>query len=425
MTQVNRKVIYRLYPSAVQERLLADMLGAHQRLYNAALQQRIWAYRAQQRTSVSFADQCKQLTELRGADPEYNAINAQSAQVTLKRLDLAFQAFFRRVKANKSRPKGKKRRVGFPRFKSYHRFSGWGYKTHGDGWRLFPAPTGQHGKLRLAGVGLITMRGCPRTPGEPKTLEILHKQGKWYAAITLACKPQRQAGTQAAGLDWGVETFATLAVMGGMRDEIENPRHLRQQLQALKRAQRSLSRKVKGSQRREQARQKVAGIHGRIANRRQDFLHQESAKIVKQYGLIATEELNIVAMTAHGGKRKRGLNREVLSTAPSTFLRTLRCKAEEAGVVWFDVPTRTVKPSQTCSQCGRQAKKGLTERIHQCPCGLVCGRDENAARVMLNWALRSTGQELARRGAVSAGSQDALGTKLIAMKRETPTIALA
>lgn len=147
---VARKVAYRLYPSPSQEAALLDMLCLHQQLYNAALEERIAAWRLMRRC-LSLSQQCRELTELRAADPAYRALNAQSAQITLKRLDLAFQAFFRRCK--------KKPRPGFPRFKSLNRFSGWGYKTHGDGFRFVSGDGNRHGKLRLSGIGAIRSRG--------------------------------------------------------------------------------------------------------------------------------------------------------------------------------------------------------------------------------------------------------------------------
>jgi len=101
------------------------MLGVHQRLYNKALAERITVYKEEQR-SLFFYNQCQFLTEWRALDEKLAAVNAQSEQVTLKRLSLSFQAFFRRVKKGET--------PGFPRFKSFQRFSGWGYKTHGDGW---------------------------------------------------------------------------------------------------------------------------------------------------------------------------------------------------------------------------------------------------------------------------------------------------
>ena len=139
-----RKITYRLYPSPTQQTKLADIRGLHQRLYNAALEERITAYQ-RGGVSVGYFQQAKELTQLRAEDETYRALNAQSSQVTLKRLDLAFQHFFRRVKAGQT--------PGFPRFKSYDRYPGWGYKTHGDGWRLLTGEQMQHGKLRLPCCG--------------------------------------------------------------------------------------------------------------------------------------------------------------------------------------------------------------------------------------------------------------------------------
>lgn len=214
MEPVSRKVVYRLYPSRSQEVALLDMLGLHQRLYNAALEQRIAAWRLQ-RKSLSGYDQCRDLTELRADDERYAALNAQSAQVTLHRLHLAFAAFFRRCE--------KAETPGFPRFKAFDRFSGWGYKTHGDGFRFTPGDGNKHGRLRLSGVGTISARGRARTPGDVKTCEIQHKAGRWYASLTMSCQPRREGGTSAVGLDWGVETFATLAHEHGDFSAIEVP----------------------------------------------------------------------------------------------------------------------------------------------------------------------------------------------------------
>jgi putative transposase len=330
-----------------------------------------------------------------------------------------------------------------------------------------PGKDNQHGILRLTGVGHLKLRGMPRTPGEPKTLEICHKAGQWYASVTMSCEPVRQGGTLAAGLDVGIETFATLSLAEDarmvpppagvvVRQEgttlaiaslklrparlapgtpaqqaavppgrpglvIENPRHTRQALQKLKRAQRALARKQKGSANRAKARRQVTRLHQKVAARRLNFLHQVTAWLAMWLAFLATEQLNIQAMTAQGGRRKRGLNREWLSVSPGTFLAMLKTKVEETALQYVEVPTRTVKPSQTCSVCGRQAKKSLDERIHACPCGLRCGRDENAARVMLNWALSACGREPAACGVGSSGASSGR-VKLPAKKHETPAI---
>ena len=394
MAPVPRKVTYRLYPSRSQDTALSEMLGLHQRLYNAALEQRIAAWRLQ-RKSLSAYDQMRDLTELRADDERYAALNAQSAQVTLQRLHLAFSSFFRRCKKGET--------PGFPRFKAFDRYSGWVYKHHCDGFRFTPGDGNRHGTLRLSGIGTIPMRGRARTLGDVKTCEIAHKAGRWYASLTLACAPRRNGGTDAFGLDWGVETFATLAHQNGRFSAVENPRFFAQMKAKLAAAQRHLASKAKRSTNRAKARKIVAALQRKTGNRRRDFLHQRSAKLIAATGLIATESLSIKNMTASArgtveapGRnvaQKAGLNREILATAPSTFLAMLRYKAAEAGVEFVEVPSRKVKPSQTCSGCGKQRKKPLSQRQHVCECGLVLSRDRNAARVNLLWALAHTGRE--------------------------------
>lgn len=404
-----RKITYRMYPSNPQLERLMELLGLHQRLYNTALEERIRAYQ-DHGESLNYHAQAKALTQWRSYCPALAGVNAQSQQNTLKRLDRAFQAFFRRVKAGET--------PGFPRFKSEQRYPGWGYNTPGDGWRLHAGDRMKHGHVRLSGVGMVKLRGQARTPGTVKTAEVQQKDGRWYLSVTVECEPQRDGGTLAMGMDWGVETFATICSSDGQTRSVANPRFLdKPQRQKLKTLQQAVSRKKnKRSNSRRKAVAKLSAEFRHIANRRKDFLHQTSADLVSQYGLIATEQLNVKNMTASGGEYKKGLNRSILDTAPSTFLNLLKVKAEEAGLLWVEVPTRQVKPSQTCHRCGIQRKKTLAEREHRCECGASCSRDENAARVMLNWALvgNVTGQELSEVGS---------GCRLAVKNHETPPIA--
>jgi putative transposase len=215
-------------PASSQEAALLGMLGMHQRLYNAALEQRIAAWR-RKRASIGFVGQCADLTELRANDESYAALNARSPQVTLKRLDFAYQAFFRRAKSGEGEP-------GFPRFKSFDRFSGWGYKTHGDGFRFTSGDGTGHSVVRLSGIGEIKLRGRARTPGEVKTCEIQHLAGRWYASFSIACAPKRKGGTAAVGHDWGVEMFATIAHEDGSFEAVENPRFFAKHKASVERA---------------------------------------------------------------------------------------------------------------------------------------------------------------------------------------------
>jgi putative transposase len=419
MATITRRLLFRFYPTKKQGHRMDAQRYLHHRLYNAALEHRCRNYDLIGK-SISFSAQCLALTQLRARRPEYNALNAQSSQVTLKRVDLAFQHFFRHVRKG-IRP------AGFPRFKSLDRYKGWGYKTHGDGWALMTNQDMHHGKIRLSGIGDVKIRGGARIPGIPKTLDVMKKGERWYASVVIECVPQRNHGTKAAGFDWGTETFLTIAEQDGTVNTIENPRLTRHAAKEIKRAQKDLSRKQKGSRNRRKARQHLAKLHHRMANKRKEFLHQTTNELMNTYGLLATESLNIKHLTAKGGSRKRALNREILSTAPGTFLNILACKAEEAGS-WYQIfSSRKIKASQTCHGCGRQEKKLLSQRWHSCPCGVSCGRDVNAAKVCLHWALfgKAPGSERTRCAERSAGLPQSRKAKLCSKKQESPTTTVS
>ncbi|KAA0577927.1 transposase [Azospirillum sp. B21] len=399
-----RKVTYRLYPSRSQSAALSAALRLHQQLYNAALEQRIDAYR-RRRVSLTYADQCHDLTALRQECPEFATLNCSSQQVTLRRLDKAFKAFFERVKT-------KGAAAGFPRFKSLARFPGFGFKSHGDGWRFTPGAEWRHGKLRLQGVGTIKARGQARQGGIIKASELLHRDGAWHLSLTLECPDiTRASGTEVVAFDWGTETFATLAV--GEEDAptmetVENPRWYRHEQQRITDLQQAVSRKRRGSNRRRKAVRRLATARARTARRRLDWQHKLSSDLVKRSALIATEHLSIAAMTRSAagtveapGKRvaqKAGLNREILDTAPSQFLSLVRYKVQETGTaLLIEAPTRRLKPSQTCPCCGTVRKKALSERAHTCDvCGTTLPRDFASAWVVLRYAhgvLKANGSE--------------------------------
>jgi len=430
----NRKVTYRMYPNAAQEERLIEMLGLHQRLYNTALEERIRLYQETGKRA-SFSAQCKVLTQWRKVSVGLAGMNAQSEQVTLKRIDLAFQHFFRRVKNGE--------KSGFPRFKSVRRYPGWGYKTHGDGWKLHPGNGNKHGKLHLQSVGDIPIRGQARQIGMPKTCEILHKAGKWYASVTLEVENiQRECGTRMGAFDWGLTAFLTIATPQGM-ETVSNPRHLRRQLAELKRLGQEVSRKIRMAQQLSgkskgfpvsaslrTAIQHLARLHAKIARQRKDFLHQTSARLVRQFGAIATEALSVRNMVSGGGSRKKGLNREIHAAAPSAFLQMARTKAEEAGSWYEEAPTRELKPTQRCHACWRlpDEKKKLSDRRHQCPhCGASCGRDENAALVLLRWLEKRLAGESGHCSPQGTGREPSevwSGCGLPASKHETHAIAV-
>lgn len=399
----HRRVTYKLYPSKSQAAALERICDLHRDLYNAALEERISAYR-RAGLSIGFGDQCKSLTRLRAEQPAYAGLNAQSLQVTLKRLDEAFGHFFRRVKEGGT--------PGFPRFKSRNRFSGFGFKSHGDGFRfqpnIKPDAGWRHGHLKISGVGWMQARGTARTPGQVKRCDILRKADGWFASLVLACEPHREIDADAheiAGIDWGVATYATIARGLDETETIENERYWDAESTALKQRQRALSKALRGRRSNRAAKQRrlLATHHRRVANRRKNCCHQTTAALVARHRVLATERLSARAMTrsARGtadapGKQvnqKAGLNRSILDTAPGGLITMLAYKAEEAGTELVTLPTRRLKPSQRCPLSWAVQKKSLDQRTHTLPDGTRIGRDHAAALVMLRAALQKMGRE--------------------------------
>jgi putative transposase len=223
------------------------------------------------------------------------------------------------------------------------------------------------------------------------------------------------------GLDWGIETYATVATADETIEPIENPRWLNRVQERLQQAYRERDRKTKGSCAWQACNHTVATIHGKAARQRQDFLHKTSATLVSRAAIIATEQLQIAHMVKrpkakqdeqtgqhlpNGASQKAGLNRAILDGAPATFLAMLRYKAAEAGTVYGEAPTQRLKPSQTCHQCGRRVKKPLAERWHRCICGASCGRDANSAFVLRDWGIEHLCVILLAWWATVPGSQE-------------------
>lgn len=403
---VKRRITYRMYPSAAQEDRMTEYKRLHAEIYNAAIQERRDAWR-KQGISITKGDQEKQLPAIKADRPEFKQLGGHALQETLRRVDLAFQAFFRRVKNGET--------PGFPRFKSWRRFKGWTYKSTSN-WSFAPGKNGNHGSVWLSGIGRIRLRGEPRQLGAVKTLTLTQKQGRWYASIVIECEPERRSGREAIGFDWGVSSFLTL----DSGETVANPRFFKQGAAKLRQLERAVARKKRGSRGWRRAVKQVARERERVANRRTNFLHQESARLVGRAALLSTETLNIKNMTSSAqgtanrpGKnvrQKAGLNRAILDTAPASFLAMVRYKAEEAGTVLVEVEARGAKPSQTCPYCGEQKKKTLSQRRHHCACGCDMDRDRASALVCLNHALYGVGNQPCVERGVSPS-----------MKRETAT----
>ena len=334
------------------------------------------------------SDQQNVLPEIKAARPELVELGSHALQQTLRRLDLAFQAFFRRVKVGQA--------PGFPRFKASARFPGFCYPDPA-GWKLMQQ--GQRGGTLRLGSGpdamTIRVRGRHRfAEAKPNDLTLTRKNGEWFASITLRvaeefCARER-TDHQHRGIDFGLTDWATF----DNGETIKNPRWTRNELPRLAALQRQRAKKSRGSVRYKRLSRQAAKLHERIGNLRREFLHQTTAALVKTCALLATEILQPKNMSrsAKGTldqpgrmvRQKAGLNREILSAGFSMAHQMLAYKAEEAGTRLHLANTRQLKPSQRCAGCWELVPKPLAQREHQCPhCGLTMQRDQNSALVVL------------------------------------------
>ena len=253
-----RTHVYKLKPTAKQVSGLENYLRITRLVYNSALEQRIEAWKRGK--SVSWIDQAAEIKDVR-SEGFLDDIFVNVTKQTLKRLDLAYAAFFRRCK------EGAKQK-GFPRFKGARYWRSFFFPEYGNGCDI------RDGRLRVSKIGSIRIRQHRPLEGTPKTCMIVRKSDGWYVHIgcDLGDAPALRGGDRKKGLDLGLESFATLA--DGER--IENPRLLRHSERKLKHEQKSLSRKKRGSNRRNKQRERLALAHLKLARTRLDF-HQKLA----------------------------------------------------------------------------------------------------------------------------------------------------
>jgi len=352
--------VFRAYPTKAQETAMKQTLETCRQVYNSLLNWRKHDYDVLGK-SPSKVEQQAAFPKWKQEHPELCHVYSQVLQNVAVRVDLAFDAFFRRVKSGET--------PGFPRVK-------------GEGYDSFTYPQSgfgfYQGKLRLSKIGDIAIRQHRPIDGTIKTCTVRRVRHKWYVCLSCEVGPELlPPSEEQVGIDVGLKTFAALS----NGDNIANPRFFRRDEKALAKAQRKLAKQVRGSQKslhkRRKAKKVVSRIHERIRNRRHDFVHQAARRIVNRFGVIAVEKLNVKGMVKRNPKN-RCLAKSISDASWSMFRNVLSQKAERAARVYAEInPAYT---SQTCSGCGRIAKKSLSQRQHDCPmCGLSLDRDTNAA----------------------------------------------
>lgn len=358
---------FRLAPTKGQVRQLEEVLETCRWLYNDTLAYRKAAWEEEQRTADWYETK-RRIPILKAEHPSLQAVHSQVLQNVTQRVELALKGFFRRVKAGET--------PGYPRFR-------------GTGWYdSFTYPQADAFKvdrqwLDLSKIGRVQIIDHRPIVGTIKTLTIRRTStGKWFACFSVETEPEPLPKTQrAVGVDVGLTHFATLST----GEQVANPRYLRKDERALAKAQRKLAKTEKGTPERGKRRKVVAHIHERIANRRKDFAHKLSRRLVNEFGIIFVEDLNIVRMI-----KNHSLAKSIADAAWNQLASYTRYKAASADRVYLEVDPRGT--SQRCSQCSAVVKKDLSVRVHQCPyCGLKIDRDLNAALNILAVGLHSIG----------------------------------
>jgi len=358
---VRRAYRYRFYPTPEQADLLNRTFGCVRYVYNRALAERSRAW-TQDQKRVTFAGTCRMLTEWK-AEPEtawlYEVPNV-ALQQGLQHLQNAYVNFWAK-------------RAKYPTFKSKHKSRASATFTS-VGFRY------RDGRIRLAKMDApLDIRWSRPLPdgAEPSTVTVSRDAaGRWHISILVkeTIEPLSPAGT-AVGIDAGITSLVTLST----GEKIANPRHERRDRARLAKAQRYLSRKQKGSANREKAKVKVARVYARITDRRRDFLHKLSTRIIRENQTVVIEDLSVRNMV-----RNHSLARAISDASWSEFRRQLEYKADWYGRTVIPID-RFYPSSKTCSACGViAATMPLNVREWACAnCGTLHDRDVNAAKVIL------------------------------------------
>ncbi len=387
---------FRIYPSDAQIRVLEFTLNACRNLYNAMLQQRIYAYKSGKK--ANYNSQQDEIPELKNAFPEYRGVHSQVLQDVARRVDKSYDNFYRRIREKKN---GKHIKAGFPRFKSMDRYNSITYTQ--SGFKIL-----DNCQVILSKIGEIRVFMHRPIIGDIRTLSIKHDMvGDWFMTIVTEHEKVKGKGLvlsmpeNAVGIDLGLESFMTMSD----GTYIESPRFLRGSEKQLKKAQKSLSRKRKGSENRVKAKKRVAKVHRKIQRQRNDFLHKISSGLVENHDLIVFEDLNIAGMV-----KNHHLAKSIADASWNRIIQYTWYKAESAGamVVLVD-PMYT---SRKCSVCGSiKHDLELSDRIYHCEaCGLTIDRDLNAAINIRNRGIAKVGRGTPEFTPVEIGALPAMAT---------------
>ena len=339
---------YRIYPSSKQVERISLNFNVCKKIYNELLNLNINSYKEIKKSLNKYDFN----NHIKG---KYKHTHSQVIQNVSDRVAKAFQNFYSRVKDKKCRKKG------FPRFKS----SVGSITYPQSGFKL-------NKKLYCSKIGDIPIKLHRKLKGKIKTLTIKkNKTNQYYACFSVENKNReiKHKSNRKIGIDLGLNNFITLS----NGNKVNSPKYLRNSESKLKKLQRLLSRKKKGSKNRKKFILRVAKLHNKIQNQRTDFLHKLSHKIAKSYSLIVIENLRIKNMV-----KNRHLSKSISDASWNAFIQMLSYKAVTCGGQLIKVDPRDT--TKECSKCKNKVEMSLSKRIFSCDnCGLRIDRDVNAA----------------------------------------------
>lgn len=359
---------FRLYPNHEEERKLLWTLEMCRWTYNRFLG--LYYGGENDRAKLQAL-----LPVWKESDPDLRAVHSKVLQYELHKM------FANLAALREMRKSG--RRTGKLRFKPSHRFRTFTYNQFG--FKLI-SKNDKLSFLHLSKIGDIPIRTHRAVEGTIKGVTVKHMpSGKWFAMLLVdngRGEDELTVIDRSVGLDVGITSY----VVDSDGNEVENPRWLKRELKKLRREQRRLSRKQKGSKNWNKQRIIVARTHEKVGNRRDDFQHKLSHYYVGKYDLITTEKLHPTNMV-----QNHRLARSIQDAAWSSFNQKLAYKAERAGKLYVQVDARHT--SQICPACGRVEPKTLGQRVHDCTCGFKDTRDHASSLVVLDRGLRKVRSE--------------------------------
>jgi len=357
---------FRIYPTSKQKKSLQKYLDGCRWVYNKTLEVRKKSWE-EGKKSLSLYDTHNLLTQWKKDKSELNDVFTQCLQDTQNRLDKAFKTFFRRIKSGD--------KPGYPRFQGYDRYNSFTFPQYG--FKLVD------NKLKMSRIGSVRIKQHRPIEGKIKTLTIKRDStDKWFSCFSCEVETIKlPIVDKFIGIDVGLINFATFS----NGESIPNPRFFKQDEDKLTKYQSKFSKAKKGSFKRKKLKKIVAKIHSKIVNKRTDFAHKLSRRIINENQIIVFEKLDIKNMQQGTFK---GIRKSISNVAWNQFMNFTTYKAEYAGrSVKFINPRNT---SKMCSRCGQIVDKDLSVRIHSCPhCNLVMDRDHNAAINILRLGMES------------------------------------